>query len=139
MSNVINAVFKDSETKVVYTKKMYQHDKGIILRLSGIALPETYKVYFSCGENGDVSVGKEVSGSDISIPDAFFITGKYIYVWICFMQNETGTINNGIGVTDYIVVIPIIPKPIAIDISQEATQLVADLDEDEHALIFRQV
>ena len=52
-TNIITAVF--SSSNITYTKPAYQYDYGMILKFSGIDLPQAYEVHFSntefCGES----------------------------------------------------------------------------------------
>lgn len=129
--NVINAVFKEGD-RLVYTKRIHQHDKGVILRISGIALPETYKAQFANDPHDGIGAAKTVSGSDILIPDVYLRTGKYIYVWVYFMRDPA----SGAGQTEYQIIIPVEPRPEVLDIAGSSGDIVATLDEEDHALVF---
>lgn len=137
MNNVVYATFKPEGGNVVYTKKQYQYNRNTKLRISGIALPEKYQVHFSNSEDRGVAAALWVSGSDISIPDAFFETGDYIHVWICFAEDvkEGGTVTS-----EYTVIIPIEKRPaiLVVDTINKGLVVNAHLgeDEDEHTLIF---
>lgn len=136
MSNIVNAVFKEGQNGAVYTKKVYQYDRGVVLRISGVALPENYQVHFSNHSEGGVSGGKIVSGSDVRIPDAYFQTGDYVYIWLYFLNGEDKS-----GTSVHQVIIPVIQRPAALDttdISGSGGEIVADLGDgdEEHTLIF---
>ena len=135
MDNIVNATFKPESGNVVYTKKQYQYNRNTKLRISGIALPEKYQVHFSNGEEQGVAAALWVSGSDISIPDAFFETGDYIHVWICFAEDDK---DGGACKSEYKVVIPIERRPAILRVDSNSGGLVinARLDNDDHTLIF---
>ena len=132
--NIVYATFKEGSGNVVYTKKQVQHDRGVTLRISGIALPEKYQVHFSNDERRGVASALWVSGSDISIPDAYFETGDYIYIWI-YMAADGKTLT---GSSEYQVIIPIEKRPAILQVSSDGGGLVinADLDAEDHTLIF---
>ena len=132
MSKIINATFHEGQCGTLYTKKAYQYDRGVVLRISGIALPEQYEVHFSDKEENGVSAGITVSGSDVPIPDAYFMTGEYIYAWIFIPDNSRG------GSSEYHIVIPITPRPTVVEVVSIGSEVVAHLgdDEEEHTLIF---
>lgn len=131
MSKIINATFHEGQCGTLYTKKAYQYDRGVVLRISGIALPEQYEVHFSDREDGGISTSLKVSGSDVQIPNAYFRTGEYVYVWIFITDGKYS------GSSEYHAVIPVTPRPINIPIDA-STDVVAYLgdDEEEHTLIF---
>ncbi|MBR4767584.1 MAG: hypothetical protein IK088_01270 [Lachnospiraceae bacterium] len=134
MSNIVYATFQEGKGTTVYTKKQYQHNRGVKLRISGIALPEKYQVHFSNDEIRGVASALWVSGSDISIPDGYFETGDYIYVWIYFAEDGK-TLK---GASEYHVIIPVEKRPAILQVSSDGGGLVinAELDQDDHTLIF---
>ena len=132
MNTILQATFRQGKEKVVYTRKAFQYDKGVYLRISGIPLPETYQVHFSNDEHKGVSGAIMASGSDVRIPDAYFQTGEYIYCWIYFAEDFGKN-----GSSAYTVIIPVDKRPASLDISRASGEIVATLDdEDEHMLVF---
>lgn len=131
MSKIINATFHEGQCGTLYTKRAYQYDRGVVLRISGIALPEEYEVHFSDREDGGISTSLKVSGSDVPIPNAYFRTGEYVYIWIFITDGKYS------GSSEYHAVIPVTPRPTNIPIDA-STDVVAHLgdDEEEHTLIF---
>ena len=98
-----------------------------------MTLPESYQVHFSNDPQKGVSAALIVSGNDIHIPNAYLRTGQYIYVWVFLTEAD-----NKNGFSEYSIIIPVIPRPAILTVnSDESGQIVADLDEDEHALFFR--
>ena len=134
MSSYIYAYFQDTDKTTIYTKTAYQYDRGVKLRLSGIPLPEKYQIHFSNSETEGVATARWVSGSELSIPDAYFETGDYIHVWIYTAQDGTYMT----GSSDYHVIIPIEKRPAILRVNDTSGGLVinADLDESDHSLIF---
>lgn len=85
-NNIITAVF--SSSTITYTKPAYQYDYGMILKFSGIELPQAYEVHFSntefCGES--ISQIGDVDG--VTIPDEMFLSGAPIYAWTFLHTGE---------------------------------------------------
>lgn len=133
-ANIVYATFKEGSGNVIYTKKQYQHDRGVKLRISGIPLPEKYQVHFSNDEHRGVATALWVSGSDISIPDAYFETGDYIYIWL-YMAADGKKLT---GSSEYTVIIPIEKRPAILQVNDSSGGLVisAYLDEEDHTLVF---
>lgn len=78
---MIIAAFKNGE-KTVYTKTVHQFDKGQRLIVTGIALPSTFEVHVSNDKEDGMAYSCEGTAEGIMIPDAFFVSGEYIYVWL---------------------------------------------------------
>ena len=78
---MIIAAFKNGQTKV-YTKKAHQFDKGQKLIVTGIALPETFEVHMSNEREGGIAYSCKGDASGVYIPDALFVNGEYVYVWL---------------------------------------------------------
>ena len=131
--NIIYATFKEGKSDVVYTKTSYQHNRGVKLRISGIALPEKYQVHFANSEDSGVAASLWVSGSDVSIPDAYFDSGEYIHIWIAFAKD--GKYANVQSM--YKVIIPIEKRPAILQVEGGGGLVInAYLDEEEHTLVF---
>lgn len=130
MENIVEAAFYSDRTNKVFTKTLHQYDKGVVLRILGIALPSTYEVHFSNDERKGISVGETARSYEIHIPDVFFESGKFVYVWIYLKEEKTGT-------TEYQVTIPVEPRPaIYTGNGGENGKLAATLDENDHTLEF---
>lgn len=78
-NNVINAVF--SSSTITYTKPAYQYDYGMILKFSGIELPQAYEVHFSNTEFCGESISQIGDADGVTIPDEMFLSGNPIYAW----------------------------------------------------------
>lgn len=133
MGNIINATFCEGGGNVVYTKRVYQYSRGQKLRISGIALPEKYQVHFSNSEHDGVAAAIWASGSDVDIPNVYFETGNYIYIWIS-AADDLGKYQS----PEYMAIIPVEKRPAILKVDSESGGLVVDaeLDEEEHTLIF---
>ena len=131
MDNIVYATFHEGKGDVVYTKKVFQHDRGLRLRISGIPLPEKYQVHFSNDERKGVAAAIWGSGSDVPIPDGFLETGEYVYAWIAFADE-----NKVYRAGKYTIVIPVEKRPAVMPMTVEGGMIGAELDEDTHTLIF---
>lgn len=131
-TNVINADFSNGDDQVVYTKKVFQHDRGIYIHVTGLELPEKYQAHFSDDPHSGVSITKVIVGQDILIPDAYLRTGKYVYIWLYTAADETSPDN--FGVSTHQIIVPVEPRPDSL--SPFGSSVVVSLDEDNHALIF---
>lgn len=127
----IIADFSNGQTKI-YTKSMYQHDKGQILRFVGVHLPPSFEVHFSNSKDGGTASTVIGENYFAAIPDAYFATGEYIYAWAYDRHEESfvkvdysvedeilteehlDPIKYTRGTTVYEVVIPIIRRSIDI-------------------------
>lgn len=149
----IIANFAEGETKT-YTKSMYQYDRGQTLVITGVTLPETYEVYVS--NQKDVGFANPVScnAEGIDIPDAFFMSGEYIYVWVYAIasrrtpayqidpENQTTVYTEDdedeekSGTTVYEIVIPIKKRPIQLQFEYERKDTVVGyIVDDQHRLV----
>lgn len=101
MINVIKADFTSWDTCT--TENCYMYDKGQILQITGLQLPEYFEVHFSNTENG---TAKKAIGHNnfVNIYNEYFETGKPIY---CYIQLSEG---HGDRKTVYKVIIPIIKR-----------------------------
>ncbi len=133
VSRILHAVFGKNSCDTVYTQSAAQYDRGVVLRISGLALPENYEVHFSDRETGGVSAALSASGSDITIPDAYLDTGDYIYAWIYLDNTDT---DNNHGYSGYRVIIPVQKRPAILDMASVKKELQADLDDENHVLFF---
>ena len=102
-TNIITARFGICNQAV--TAERYQYDYGQVLQFSGIPLPAAYVVDFSNNPKGGDSTS-QIGGEDgVNIPDAYFLTGRPIYVFVYLHTGEDD------GETVYRVEIPVRPRP----------------------------
>ena len=85
-NNIITAAF--SSSNVTYTKPAYQYDYGMILKFSGIELPQAYEVHFSNTEFCGESISQIGDESGVTIPDEMFLSGSPIYAWTYLHTGE---------------------------------------------------
>ena len=78
---MIVAAFKKG-SKRAYTKNAHQFDKGQKLIVTGIVLPDSYEVHISNEQEGGMAYSCLGNAEGIYIPDAFFVKGDFVYVWI---------------------------------------------------------
>ena len=78
---MIIAAFKNGSTRA-YTKSAHQFDKGQKLIVTGIALPNSYEVHMSNDKDGGMAFSCKGNAEGVYIPDAMFVSGDYIYIWI---------------------------------------------------------
>lgn len=125
----IIAAFREGMTKV-YTKSAHQYDKGQKLIITGIQLPSNYEVHISNEKDKGFAAPLIGDLEGVFIPDAFFMSGDYVYVWVYAIEkesapaydvdpeqvlipeeeNEEGGVTSGASV--YEIVIPVIRRPI---------------------------
>ncbi len=104
----IIAIFNEGQQKA-YTQSMYQHDKNQTLMLVGIELPKTFEVHFSNDPDNGIAYPVKGTNYQVRIPNALFSTGEYIYA---FIESEDDQ-------TIYSVVMPVIRRPVRIDVKDE--------------------
>ena len=85
-------------------EKRYMHDRGILLKISGLSLPETYKVIFSIAgsSTGEYQIG---DADGVMIPDHLFDEMADIEAYIYIPVDEST------AYTAYKVTIPLIYEP----------------------------
>ena len=104
ISNNITTVSFGPARKTV-ARALWQYDYGQILKIEGLALPETYEVHFSLTETGGTSVEQIGDADGVIIPDALLQAGTPIYAFIFL---HTGADD---GETEYKITIPVKARP----------------------------
>ena len=130
--NTVTAKFSGKDDQVVYTKKVYQYDRGIYVHIEGLELPEKYQAHFSDSQDNTISISKNMTGPDILIPDTFLRTGKYVYIWLYLADTDDESNNFGISIAQ--IIVPVEPRPNSLSFT--GSGIIVSLDEDDHALIF---
>ena len=130
--NTVTAKFSGKDDQVVYTKKVYQYDRGIYVHVEGLELPEKYQAHFSDSQDNTISISKNMTGPDILIPDTFLRTGKYVYIWLYLADTDDESNNFGISIAQ--IIVPVEPRPNSLSFT--GSGIIVSLDEDDHALIF---
>lgn len=72
----------------VYTASAHQYDTGQKLIITGVELPETYEVHISNAKTAGMASSYMGNPDGVLIPDAFFLSGEYIYIWIYMTAEE---------------------------------------------------
>lgn len=83
----IIAAFKNGSNKT-YTKSVHQFDKGQKLIVTGIELPENYEIHISNSKNSGIASSYVGHLDGTTIPDAYFVSGEYVYCWIYATKKE---------------------------------------------------
>lgn len=104
ISNNVTTVSFGPMRKVI-AHPLWQYDYGQILKIEGLALPETYEVHFSLTETGGTSVEQIGDADGVIIPDALLLAGTPIYAFIFL---HTGADD---GETEYKITIPVKARP----------------------------
>lgn len=94
---MIIAAFKNGETRC-YTKSAHQFDKGQKLIVTGIALPNTFEIHMSNEREGGIAYSCKGSAEGVYIPDALFVTGEYVYVWLYEISEDEYGSSSGYNV-----------------------------------------
>lgn len=85
MSKIIQAVF--SSGKFATTTDVFQWDKGDILQIEGLDLPESYEVHFSNSLNTPALV-VSASGNSVETPaEVFENSGREVYAWVVVLES----------------------------------------------------
>lgn len=110
----IIAAFQEGTTKV-YTKSAYQFDKKQKLIVTGVEMPNDYEVHISNDKDHGIAGSYKGDATGVVIPDAYFMSGEYVYVWIyaySYVTGEEGAFEE--GKTVYEIVIPVIRRPVQV-------------------------
>ena len=102
-SNVVTASLERGRTTVT-TRRLWQYDYGMKLRLENIDLPESYEVHFSNSASGE-AVTAVGGGGEVGIPDRVLTTGEPVHAWLYLHTGEED------GETVYHIIIPVFPRP----------------------------
>lgn len=95
---MVIANFENNET-VKYVSGLYQYDKGQVLRITGLNLPQIVEIDFALEETGSIAkreVGITENGiTEVRIPNYFLINNDIgidytIYVFVYITNNEVG-------------------------------------------------
>lgn len=102
-NNIIQAAF-DGLSNKARTRAAFQYDYGMLLQVDGIDdLPAAFEAHFSNEEKGE-STTQIGSDGVVTIPDAYFLSGKTIYVWIYLHSGSDD------GETVYRITIPVMER-----------------------------
>jgi hypothetical protein len=113
-NNILTVVFGPSRTG--QTRKAYQYDYGMVLRFPELNLPVAYEVHFANKETGVDSV-TQIGGTDgVSVPDAMFVSGEPVHVWVYLHTGEDD------GETVYKAVIPVVKRARPSDATPDPVQ-----------------
>lgn len=131
----IEAVFRGG-CNHAYSESVHQYDKNLKLQLTGVELPESYEVHFSNNKERGYSVAFEGPDGLIPIPDAFFMSGDYVYAFIYSTDEDAE------NKTKYVVTIPVIPRPVPVLAPKDpppASSIKYEVNNDDENLTFLNV
>ena len=123
---MIIAAFKNGEKKV-YTKTMHQYDHGQKLIVTGIALPDRYDIHMSNDPEDGIAYSCKGDAEGVTIPDALFVSGEYIYIWLY-------DLNEGEGSTSYEIVVPVVRRPVQLSLQQGSGGAMGYMVDDNETL-----
>lgn len=127
-TNIVVASFEDGARSTVTARK-WQYDRGQILRIEGIELPESYEVHLTNTPRTGKSKTVIATSNEVEIYDEYFDTGLNIYAYIYVHAGLDD------GETVYSVTIPIStrakpsnlePTPVQEDAIQQAIAALND-------------
>ena len=100
-NNIVTA--NAGEGLYIKTDSVFQYDYGLILKIEGITLPETYIVHFG---NSNSAAAKTVNGdaNGAEIPDEYLRNGEDIHAYV-YLRNE-----EEYGYTIYHIHIPVVDR-----------------------------
>lgn len=104
VNNIVQVTFRNGLRVTTASRKLYQWDYGIILKINGLDLPAAYEVHFSNTQrsgDADIVIGDE---NGALIPNYLLETGLNVYAWIYL---HTGTDD---GETVYEITVPVIKR-----------------------------
>lgn len=113
-NNILTVVFGPSRTG--QTRKAYQYDYGMVLRFPELNLPVAYEVHFANKETGVDSVTQIGNADGVSVPDAMFVSGNPVYVWIYLHTGQDD------GETVYRALIPVVKRSRPSDATPDPVQ-----------------
>jgi hypothetical protein len=90
---MVVANFSDGSTKV-YTKSLFQHDKGQRLSFEGIEASSSREVHFSNQPEGGIAMACKMHDNSVGIPDVYLSTGDYVYAWLYATKATSGSDGN---------------------------------------------
>lgn len=80
MSKTITVFFRPGQ-RSVKTDPLFQWDDGVILKFSGLNLPDTYVVDFSNSTSGGAKKRNSGNSDGVLVPAEVFTSGTEIYAW----------------------------------------------------------
>lgn len=148
----IIAEFK-SNSKKIYTESAHQYDRGQKQIIQGITLPDNFEVHVSNQKEEGFASPVKVDPEGIFIPDAFFMSGDYVYIWIYAIESratpsyqidpENHTTvqipddeTERSGTTVYEIIVPVIRRPIQLSFDYgRGDSIVGYIVDDNHRLV----
>lgn len=119
----IKAVYTDG-IDILYTKPIYQHEASVTLTIEGLPLAFPAIIDISNSKSAGNAVKYTTNVMPFDIPDSYFVSGEYVYVWI---HASDRTI---------LITIPVLTRPMPIDAPDYGDETSAyKYEEDDENLI----
>lgn len=111
----------------LYAESVYQHDKNVVIELTGDGVPEKFEIVFSNQKEHGISIAcKSDSDGLVTIPDALLTTGDYVYAWV-----RTGSEADENYETLCSITIPVIPRPVPVPVQTSVEVVEVPVSEDD--------
>lgn len=101
MTNIVVANL--AKSRFFRCPPLYQYNYGMVLKITGIQLPDAYEVDFANDISGQ-SITQIGNADGVTIPSQFFTPGQAIYAWLRVHPTQDS------GITTATIVIPISPR-----------------------------
>lgn len=102
--NVTTVYFAPGQRKA-YADRLVQWDRGQILKIEGLNLPNVFEVHFSNSKIEGKSKTQIGENEEVEIPDQYLKTGEKVYAWIYLHEGAED------GATKRFITIPIDRRP----------------------------
>lgn len=116
IANKTTVALFQADQRATVTAPIWQYAKGQALQISGLDLPDAYRVDFGNQKDRGESKPQVGSGNEVPIPDEYLETGKTVFAWIVLAEGEDDS------ATEAVVVIPVMQRARPTDIEPAPAQ-----------------
>ncbi len=109
-------------TRRAKTRKIYSTDRGRVLRVNGLGLPERYKLHFANAAGG-TAIPATMTSVGVAVPDTLVAQGEDIHAYIVIEDTAY-------SVTEYDITIPVERRGDAGDQPEQVTVLPLEVTEN---------
>lgn len=102
--NIITAAF-DGTSESVRTAPVWRISRGMLLRITGLELPDYYQVHFGLSPVHGEAKAVLATSDTVEIPDEYLQSGGYIYAWVYVTPEED------VAYTIGMITIPVMARP----------------------------
>ena len=88
IANKTTVALFQADQRATVTAPIWQYAKGQALQISGLDLPDAYRVDFGNQKDRGDSKPQVGSGNEVQIPDEYLETGKTVFAWIVLAEGE---------------------------------------------------